>query len=689
MKHAAFCKIFLKLLNFTIIKLTLCLIIGIIIGYLTNFSLNTILYTTFAFIGILSVCFLIAKNQFIKTIWFGVSAFILMILIGILTTVFHDQKNFSNHYNKNLLKNTDSSKTITFRVREVLKPGNYYDKYVIDILNIEDKDVSGKSLLNIEKDSTKLPLKVDAIFICKTNFKDLIHPLNPHQFDYKTYLEKKYIYHQIFTSNKSLYKVSNKTHTLFGVANSIRNYINYKLKLYNFKPDELAIINALLLGQRQDISEEVYSNYTNAGAIHILAVSGLHVGIILLILSFLLKPIENFKYGKLIKTILLVTFLWSFAIIAGLSASVTRAVTMFSIVAIALNLKRPTNIYNTLAISMFIVLLFKPMFLFDVGFQLSYLAVFAIVTIDPILFKLWQPKNKLVKLYWHTFTITISAQFGIIPISLYYFHQFPGLFFISNLVIIPFLGIILGLGILVILLALTNLIPQFVASIFGSIIEYMNIFVGWISKQESFLFKDIAFNLLYVIASYLLIIAFIKLSKKWHYYNLKFFLISIVIFLCAIIYTDYKKPRNEFIVFHKSRHSLIGNTTKNKITIAHSFDSLAQLKSKIIKDYTVGNYINTVEKDSFQSIYLLNKTTLFVIDSLGVYNVKSFTPDYILLRQSPKINLNRLIDSIKPKYIIADGSNYKSYIENWEQICKKRKLPFHQTSKKGAFIIKY
>ena len=489
----------MRLLNFTLIKLTFCLISGILIGFLFDISLNTILVLTSVILVALFSSFLIAKKQFIKTIWFGVFTFLLMILLGVLTTHFHNQKNFSNHYSKSLSKEKNALKTITFRIQEVLKPGKYYNKYVIDILEIDGIPSKGKSLLNIEKDSTKTTLKVDAVFITKTDFKDLIHPLNPHQFDYKKYLEKKYIYHQLFISNETLLKVSSNTHTIFGIANNLRDYINSKLEPYHFKPDELAIINALLLGQRQDISPDVYSSYTNAGAIHILAVSGLHVGIILLILTFVLKPLERFKYGRLIKTIILVLFLWSFTLIAGLSASVTRAVTMFSIVAIAINLKRPTNIYNTLAISVFIILLFKPLFLFDVGFQLSYLAVFAIVAIDPYLYNLWRPKNWVIDKYWHTLTITISAQFGIIPISLYYFHQFPGLFFISNLVIIPLLGIILGFGILVILLAVINILPQFMASIFGYVISVMNNFVGWVSKQESFLFKDIPFNLLEVL----------------------------------------------------------------------------------------------------------------------------------------------------------------------------------------------
>ena len=679
----------MQLLNFTIIKLTVCLIIGIVIRYLFSIPLNISLYITASIFVTLLLFYFIAKKQFIKTPWFGLSSFLIMIGIGVLAANLHDEKNVSNHYTNQISIENDSLKTITFRIRDVLKSGNFYDKYVIDLLEIDGCKVKGKSLLNIQKDSLQATLKVDDVFISKTAFKNVMHPLNPHQFDYKNYLEKKYIYHQLVTSNEFLFKVSSNTHTLFGLASNIREYIHSKLKFHHFKPDEFAIINALLLGQRQDISKEIYSSYTNAGAIHILAVSGLHVGVILIILSFVFKPIESFKHGKLIKTILLVVTLWCFALIAGLSASVTRAVTMFSIVAIAINLKRPTNIYNTLAISMFTILLFKPMFLFDVGFQLSYLAVFAIVTIDPLIYKWWKPKSKIIDFYWHTLTITLSAQLGVIPISLYYFHQFPSLFFISNLVIIPFLGLILGLGILIIVLAVLNLLPQFIANTYGRIIGLMNDFVGWVSRQESFLLKDIAFSFFYVLVSYLTIIHLIKLLKKWHYSNLKYLLITIILFQSVIIYTSYNKPKNEFIVFHKNRHSLIGNTIHNKMIVAHDFDSLSKVKNNIVSDYVVGNYIDIIERDSLQSIYLLNNKKLLVIDSLGIYNIKSFEPDYLLLRQSPKINLNRLIDSIKPKYIIADGSNYKSYIEAWETICKKRELPFHQTSKKGAFIIEY
>ncbi len=679
----------MKLLHFPIIRLTICLVVGILIGYLYPMHFKFAISIISFLLLTLSISFIIANKQFTKTVWFGVIAFTTMVFIGISTVSIHNQKNNPNHYTNSLSTQTDSLKTITFRIREVLKSGTYYNKYIVDILKIDDSNTSGKSILNIQKDSIQNTLKVDDVFITKSIFKKVIPPLNPGQFNYKNYLEKHYIYHQLFITNNTLLKLKSNQQTLFGIANKVRDYINQRLKTYSFKPDELAIINALLLGQRQNISEDVYTNYTNAGAIHILAISGLHIGIILIILNAIFKPLERLRYGHLIKTILAISILWSFAIIAGLSASVTRAVTMFSVLTIGMHLKRPTNIYNTLAISMLIILLFKPLFLFDVGFQLSYLAVFAIVSIDPFLYKLWRPKYWITRTYWHTFTITLSAQFGIIPISLYYFHQFPGLFFLSNLIIIPVLGFILGLGILVIILAVLQSLPAFLATFFGSVIDLMNNIIAWIAHKEEFIFKNISFSFLYVILAYILIITLVKFLLKKNYRRLVALCISVILFQTAFIYTNFNSPKNELLVFHKSRFSLLGQVHKNTIIVANNLDSITGFNTSIISDYMIENHIKNIQKDTIHSIYILGSKKFLIVDSLNVYNTKSFKPDYILLKDSPKINLKRLIDSIHPSYIIADGSNYKLYVQRWKSTCHKTKIPFHATAEKGAFIIDY
>ena len=672
--------------KFTIIKLTLFLVLGILLGYFLDVSLT--LSFSLNLISVLCLTLLFILNRFgfkLKTL-FGLLTYLTFICIGLLAVCIHNPMNHQDHYSNLFKSELNSDQAITFKVKEVLKSGNYYDKYVIDFINIDGIKVTGKSLLNVQKDSTQKSLGIDDIVFSKTIIKDLIPPLNPHQFNYKEYLKKQYIYHQIFLKNDELMVINQSNRSIYGFASELRETINQKLKPYNFKPDELAIINALLLGQRQDISEETYNNYANAGAIHILAVSGLHVGIILLILNFLFRPIGLMPYGPYIKTLLIIILLWCFAIIAGLSPSVMRAVTMFSIVAIGLNFKRATNIYNTLAISMFILLLFKPTFLFEVGFQLSYLAVFSIVWIQPLIFRLWNPKFYVVNKLWQILSVTIAAQFGVLPLSLYYFHQFPGLFFISNLVIIPFLGLILGFGILIILLSFLNILPNILAISFGRLIGVMNDFVGFISRQEEFLFKHISFGILFVISSYLLIIATVKLFQKRSYNSVIFSLISISIFISVLIFNTYENATNEFLIFHKSRFSIIGIKHNRNLTLHHNLKSDNYTDEKLLVNYKIGHSIKNIEQDTIRSLYKINEELLLVVDSIGVYKT-SFKPDYVMLRNSPKINLNRLIDHLQPRMIIADGSNYKSYQERWSETCVKKEIPFHQTSKKGAYIM--
>ena len=161
---------------------------------------------------------------------------------------------------------------------------------------------------------------------------------------------------------------------------------------------------------------------------------------------------------------------------------------------------------------MFLLLLLKPIFLFDVGFQLSYLAVFGIIWVQPVFYQLWKPKYYIIDKGWQLFTVSLAAQIGVLPLSLFYFHQFPGLFFVSNLLIIPFLGIILSTGIIVLVLSYYSILPAFMVTIYGGIISVLNKTVVFIAKQEAFLFSDISFSVVKMFLLYLLIIAYFPVS---------------------------------------------------------------------------------------------------------------------------------------------------------------------------------
>ena len=677
----------MKLFDFVIVKLTICLIVGIILGVWLEIPFYLIFTTVLLLIATLTIVYFISKKQFKRSIWFGIITYTTMISIGVLTVTIHDEHYSENHYTQLYDFKIETDQPIALTITEILKPNIYNNRYVARISTIDSKSTGGKILLNIQKDSSNKAFYVDDKMIIHGHLQNIQSPLNPNQFDYKAYLKNHYVYAQMYSNHKSILIVSNTKESIYGYADLVRQTINFKLQNYDFTSDEMAVINALLLGQRHDISKELYSDYANAGAIHILAISGLHVGIILFMLKFLLGFLPKFKHDLIIKTVIILTLLWSYAIIAGLSPSVMRATTMFSAIAIGMYLKRPYNIYNTLAISAFILLLFKPMFLFEVGFQLSYLAVIGIVAINPLLYEHLKTKYSLPNKMLMYLTVSISAQLGVLPLSFFYFHQFPGLFWLTNVVIIPILGVILGYGFFVFILALFNVSNNFLISFFGDIINWMNLFFKWTASQDLFIINNISINWLLVIGLYFIIISFTRLFMIKTYKRLIYALISICIFQTLIFGTKFKhESTNELVIFHKSRQTIIGQKTGRHLLLFQSLDSLSASQDYIIKNYQTGNFIRNVKQGSLRNVLSFQEHKLLVIDSFGIYSLPGFKPDYILLINSPKINLERLIDSLHPKLIIADGSNYKSYVEKWSETCRNRKLPFHNTYEKGAFI---
>lgn len=674
----------MKLLNFTIIKLTICLTLGICIAHYFKPNFSIAIYLSLGLMALLFIYYLGLKQKANRSPYFAILAYCCMVSLGINAYNIQNEKLQPQHYTN--LK-FEEYPILKFKIKERLKPDLYNDKYIVSLISANKSEASGQLLINIKRDSISGTLPVDAIIYTKSDLKDIQKPLNPHQFDYSKYLELRQVYSQIYLQQNQFLILSNQPTTIYGYADQLRSTINSGLIKSGFEDDVLSIINALLLGQRQTIDKSIYNNYVNSGTIHILAVSGLHVGIILLILNFIFKPLLLLKHGRIIRPLIIVTLLWLFAIVAGLSPSVTRAATMFSIISIAMHLKRPTNIYNTLAISAFFILIIKPTFLFEVGFQMSYLAVLGIVSIQPILYKLWQPKYWIFDMPWQILTVTIAAQIGVLPISLFYFHQFPGLFFISNLVVIPFLEAILGLGLLVIVMALIGYIPKPIVQIYSFIIELLNKFIAWVAQFEAFLFRDIPFTIIQVLCTYIIIVSTVQIYKFKTFKWVAICLIGIICLQGTYIYNKFQNKDEAFIVFNKSRFSMIGLKQNDKLEVHHNLDDSKLRNDNVIKNYKVGEFIDDVALSNLQDIYQFKNKTLIVIDSLGVYKNVSFQPHFVLLRNSPKVNLNRVIDSLKPQQIIADASNYKSYVNRWKLTCRDKKIPFHYTNEKGAFIV--
>jgi competence protein ComEC len=678
----------MKILQFPLMKITIWFVLGIVFSSYFNPNPST----TFTFIGIFFVVFIItlylSKKDFIQKIYFGIATYLLFFQIGCFTHVIHNEIYNENNY-VHLIKNETDYHSVELVLREKLKGNSKVDKYIGLVKKVDNKSCSGRILVQIHDangDSRiQIGKNIQIYGKCILNKKSL----NPNQFDYGSYLNNKSIFGQIYTNAYSI-KISDKIDkNIWYYSDRIRNNIITNLQKNNFSKDELQVVNALILGQQQNISKEILKDYQYAGAIHILSVSGLHVGFILLFITFLLKPLPKNKTGNTIRLFTIIISLWGFAILAGLSPSVVRSVTMFTFVAVGMYLKRNTNIFHTLLVSMFLILFFQPSFLFDVGFQLSYLSLFFILWLQPLISNLWLPKNKIATYFWDILTVSFAAQIGAFPLSIYYFHQFPGLFFITNLIIIPFLILIMGLGVLVMVMATFDFVPMLTMKSLEFCIYYLNKIINLVASFEQFIIKDIPINWQSLFCLYLLIIAFVILFKKPTYPKIVFAFISVLLFQSTLLITRWEiQNQKEFIVFNSWKNTLITERNGDKVTVYGNERTIDKLASNtVLKSYLIANNSSITGINKMQNLYYFNDKKVMVIDSFGIYS-KEINPDIIILRQSPKINLERLIQVNHPKLIVADASNYKTTIQLWKSICAKKKIPFHATAEKGFYKVK-
>ena len=675
----------MKVLQFPLARMTIGFLTGILVAYYFKPTPSFVFELLFIASCVFVIAYFFSKRNAANAIYFGLATYFLAFGIGASTQIIHtDSFQKSNYIHEKSI--FDKPHLISVAIKEKLRSSAYNDRYIVLVNQIDGKKKSGRILLNVRKDSLNHSFEIGTHLQIKGSLYQNSPAKNPNQFDYGKYLENKQIYAQMYADASDIKMGSIMEKDVWYYTAKLRTKIIRNLEKTHFNKAELHVAIALILGQQQDISPEIIRDYQFAGAVHILSVSGLHIGFILLFVTFILKPFPNTRRGSFIKLIIILLSLSSFGFMAGLAPSVLRSVTMFSFVAIGMYLRRSTNIFHTLLVSMLLILLFEPSFLFDVGFQLSYVALFFILWLQPLLSQLWMPKTVISKYFWDILTVSFAAQIGAFPLSIYYFHQFPGLFFVTNLVIIPFLSIIMGLGVLVMVLAAFDTIPLFLVQFLEWSIFILNKIINSIASLEQFIIQDIPFNWQLLLSVYVLLIATIIWFKKPSFNRMVLAMLTLIVFQITYFQTHGTVQNQlELVIFNTKKSSLIAERNGENITV-YANDSLLKSvsKNKTFASYSMGNFSSLKAKKRLQNLIYFNGKKILIVDSVAVYP-KNSRPDIVVLTQSPKINFERFLQTTKPKMVVADGSNFRTIQKLWKATCLKQKIPFHATGEKGFY----
>jgi len=460
---------------------------------------------------------------------------------------------------------------------------------------------------------------------------------------------------------------------------------------------ELGLAEALLIGYKNDLEQSLVQSYTNTGVVHIIAISGLHLGLIYWLLSLLLKPLQKAKRMKWLRPVLTITGLWLFSLLAGAQPSILRSALMFTCIVLGESLSRRTSIYNTMAVSAFLLLCINPFWLWDVGFQLSYAAVLSIIIFMRPVYNWFYIPNKLLDFIWKLNAVTIAAQILTVPIGIYHFHQFPNLFLLTNFVAVPLSSLILLGEILLCCISFIPPVAVFIGKLLSFLIRTMNRYIEEIETIRFSLWDGLHIS----ITQAVLLLIFTTGISYWLMEKQKKGLITGLVALLSFFslrsYSFAESERQQkIVVYNVPQKRAIDFINGRNYYFAGDSDLLADdfarnfhLKpSRIrfrIKEYR--QLDNLTIYDNY--VRFLNKNVLLLDQSVQFKSVeKKPVVDLLVISKNPRLYIGKLSKTLDIKQVVFDGSVPSWKSRYWKKDCDSLQIPWHDVAIQGAFVMK-
>lgn len=651
----------------------------------------------------------VRRVEFGQRFAFGIPLSIFLFLLGSQSVFYRNELNAPRHFQQFVKNKADAEQMILATVTDFSeRPNNF--RLILNLQKIGTAadsmhDCTGNVLVYIRKDSSeKRPPQYGDLILLKSDINAVAATKNPDAFDFRKYLHRQNIHYQAFTLLDNIEIVAqNRGNLIVQLAVNAQKRLLSLLKKHLTTDREFAVGSALLLGYRDAVGEDVRNAYVQTGSMHILAVSGMHILLIYngLQLIFRLHKTGNRRF-RWSQAILGLSLIWLFALITGLSASVLRAAVMASFLAIGHTMKRRGNTYNILAASAFFLLLWNPLFLFDVGFQLSYFAVIGIAYFTPKIQKLVISKSKIVNLIWDSLSFGFAAQLVVTPLSLYYFHQFPTYFWLSGLLAIPVSNGALYIGIVLFFLDWLPYVGYFLGKILFGLIFLMNEIIFLIQRFPLAIVNNLTLSLisLFLIYTALIHIGFTIHSRKLRGFFTPLSILMVLNTLYAFSTIEHREQKR-IVIYHVFRNSLIdffeGGTcfsfTKKGVKspsvenrLKHASENhRIQLKIKEIRPYSLDDTLKTSNFWFHKGLCQFDSFRLLIVDKLPKEQV-TLPVNAVLIRGNPPLNIEDLYQKVQFKEIIFDASNNRSDVDKWKTVCINLKIPFHDIEESGAWM---
>lgn len=648
-----------KIIKAPFFRLLLPLLLGIVIQYYYHVGKWSIIPIALG-LGIILFSYFMPKSKEVgQQLRFGYGVYFVLLGIGIISTMLRQQiSSFAF---------PDVSETYTAVVIDVPQEKATYAAYKVKL-----KD-SGKFIVCYfsKQDTTLRALEIGDTFTFFSQIQAFRNRGNPDEFDYARYMYNKGYSGMTFIRSDRWQKEAVSDRDLFVVAAQSRQYILQLYKSFNLTSEEYAMLSALTLGYTDALSDEVVESFRATGVAHILAISGMHVSIIFIVISFFFGFIPRHSNYYWIKLTVTVFLLWMYVFIIGFPPSALRACIMLTVFCIALLAERKSNSCNTLLLTAFLMLLWNPLCFFDIGFQFSFLAVLSMLLLMPMLSTIMPVKNLFVRYFRDIFNVSLSVQLGVFPLCLYYFGTFPVYFFITNLIVIPLITLAFLDAILIVLLSgLASFMP-----VLGGYLCYLpthlfKLLIKGATSATSFFehlpyasLQDLKLSLLGLFLLWIMSISLVYFIRTRKAKSLIVSLVCIII-LIGINLRTIVENKDTLVVYNKPQ------STQIVYQIGYRKEELSDVNNNKL-------------------IWLNGSTYLIVAQDTwkGKVATQKMRVDYLHLIENNTVSLYSLNQVFEIDRVVLDGSLSKKTLQRFVLECEKLRIPYYDVSDNGVLRI--
>lgn len=665
---------------------------------LTVWAVSLCLFLSLAFL----LCTGLLKNiklLFRLRIYRGIALAVSVISLGYVLAWFNTDKNYPQFFGNFLNGQTGFIVKITeppvVRPNSLSAPGD-----VLEVTN-ENKytATTGSMAMLFTKDSLSEQITYGDIIALRSNPDIVKEPRNPDEFNYRRYQSYHNINYQCYVA-KGDWKIirRNEGNFLLAAIYRLRNSFLHVLEKYVKDENDFGVASAIMLGYRDYINPDIMRAYASSGVIHVLSVSGLHVSVMFFMLSVLLRGMDNRgKKLEVAKAVIVISFIWFYACLTGLSPPVLRSALMFTLIQTAQVFVRNKNMFNIVTASAVVLLLFNPFFLMDAGFQLSYLAVYGIIYLFPKIYRLFQVKNSWLDKIWALIAVSLAAQVVTVPLSVYYFHQFPNLFLLSNLFVIPLSDIVLYTGTALFAVSHIPVLNDITGWAFNELIVLLDKFIFGIDALPFALIRGLGLTFVEMALVYALIVLLCWLTEQR---KATVLIASLAVVLTLSSFHAYKIVRNAnrqqlavYSVPHYRAVTFITGTTAQCFFDDELLQNRNLMQRYINNHWTACGINKVVNSDSagyglpFGRLFVFAGQKILIVDSnlTGDELPVKLKADVVIISGNPPIHLFQLKKQVDFKEVVFDSSNSPREVIYWMKEAEQMGVKGWDVSK-GAYI---